>query len=93
MPLVLHNDTDKPVTFRLRPQFPPGWVVDGTSEQHAHPWPTTAFTVAAHDDFPVRVRLVAPRVDKSQWQTIAWTAEADGREIGPATLKVYISHQ
>lgn len=93
VPLVLHNTTDKPVTFHVRAQLPPGWVVDSTSEQHAHPWPTTAFAVAAHDDFPVRIRLIAPGVDKSQWQTIAWTAEADGWETGPATLKVYISHQ
>ncbi|MEO8580919.1 MAG: PIG-L family deacetylase, partial [Gemmatimonadales bacterium] len=93
VPLVLHNDTDKPVTFRLRPQLPPGWVVDSTSAQHAHPWPASAFTVAAHDDFPVRIRLVAPRVEKSQWQTIAWTADADGRNVGPATLRVYIGGQ
>jgi hypothetical protein len=48
------------------------------------------FVAAAHDDFPVRVRLVAPRVEKAQWQTITWTAEADGQVIGPVTLRIYV---
>ena len=88
--LLLHNATDKPVTFHLRTQLPPGWGVDSTSAQHAHPWPMSVFTAAPHDDFPVRVRLVAPSVEKSQWQTITWTADADGQQIGPVTLRVYV---
>jgi LmbE family N-acetylglucosaminyl deacetylase len=90
VPLVLHNNTDKPVTFHLRPQLPPGWSVDSTSEQHAHPWPMSAFTAAPHDDFRVRIRLVAPSVEKSQWQTISWTADADGKQVGPVTLRIYV---
>src|SRR5258706_14694 len=35
--LLLHNNTDSPVTFHLRTQFPPGWAVDSTSAQHSHP--------------------------------------------------------
>ena len=50
----------------------------------------SVFTAAPHDDFPVRVRLVAPSVEKSQWQTITWTADADGQQIGPVTLRVYV---
>ncbi|MDP9278300.1 MAG: PIG-L family deacetylase [Gemmatimonadota bacterium] len=91
--LVFHNNTDNPVTFRLRTQLPPGWVVDSTSAQHGHPWPMTTFTAAAHDDFSVRVRLVAPRLEKSQWQTISWTAEANAQQIGPVTLRVYVGGQ
>ena len=88
--LLLHNNTDSPVTFHLRTQFPPGWAVDSTSAQHSHPWPMSDFTVAAHDDLSVRIRLVAPRPEKSQWQTIAWTANAGGQEIGPVSLKVFV---
>ncbi len=88
--LLLHNTTDKTVTFHLRTQLPPGWSIDSTSAQHSHPWPMDTFVAAAHDDFPVRVRLVAPRVEKSQWQTITWTAEADGQEIGPVSLRIYV---
>jgi LmbE family N-acetylglucosaminyl deacetylase len=91
--LLLHNATDKPVTFRLRTQLPQGWVVDSTSAQHAHPWPVTDFIAGPNDDLGVRIRLVAPRLEKSQWQTITWTAEAAGREVGPASLRVYVGSQ
>jgi len=37
--------------------------------------------------------LVAPRLEKSQWQTISWTADADGKQIGPVTLRVYVGGQ
>ena len=91
--LLFHNNTDNPVTFHLRTQLPPGWAVDSTSAQHSHPWPMTTFTAAEHDDLPVRVRLVAPRLEKPQWQTISWTADANGRQIGPVTLRVYVGGQ
>jgi hypothetical protein len=91
--LLLHNTTDKPVTFHLRTQLPQGWAVDSTSAEHGHPWPMSAFTAAAHDDFGVRIRLAAPRLEKSQWQTITWTADAGGQEIGPVTLRVYVGGQ
>jgi LmbE family N-acetylglucosaminyl deacetylase len=88
--LVVHNNTDKAVAVNLRTQLPPGWKVDSTSAEHDHPWPMSAFTAAAHDDLPIRIRLVAPRPEKSQWQTIAWTADAGGQQIGPVTLRVFV---
>lgn len=42
----------------------------------------TTFTAAAHDDLPIRIRLVAPKLEKSQWQTITWTAGAGGSRLG-----------
>lgn len=91
--LLLHNPTDKPVTFHLRTQLPPGWSVDSTSAEHDHPWPMSVFTAAPRDDFGVRIRLVAPRLEKSQWQTITWTADADGKQLGPVTLRVFVGAQ
>jgi LmbE family N-acetylglucosaminyl deacetylase len=91
--LVLHNDTDKAVTFHLHTQLPPGWSVDSTSQQHSHPWPVSEFPTPAHSDYPVRIRLVAPRLSQSQWQTISWTADADGQQVSPATLRVYVGAQ
>ncbi len=88
--LLLHNDTDKAVAINLRTKLPPGWTVDSTSEQHAHLWPMSSFTAPAYSDFPIRIRLVAPRPDKSQWQTITWTANAAGQEIAPVTLRVFV---
>ena len=91
--LVLHNDTDKPVTFHLHSQLPPGWSVDSTSQQHSHPWPVSEFPTPAHSDYPVRIRLVAPRLSQSQWQTVSWTADADGQQVGPATLRIHVGGQ
>jgi LmbE family N-acetylglucosaminyl deacetylase len=88
--LLLHNSTDSPVTFQLRTQLPPGWSVDSTSAEHSHPWPMNTFTAAAHDDLSVRIRLVAPSPEKSQWQTITWTADAGSQQIGPVTLRVFV---
>lgn len=88
--LVLHNDTDRALTFRLRTQLPPGWSLDSTSAEHAHAWPTSTFEVRAHDDYPVRLRLVAPRVASAEWQTVTWSAEAEGRETEPVALRVFV---
>jgi hypothetical protein len=51
------------------------------------------FTIGAHDDVGVRIRLVAPRLEKSQWQTITWNGDAEGHEIGPVSLRVFVGGQ
>jgi LmbE family N-acetylglucosaminyl deacetylase len=88
--LLLHNRTDRAVTFHLNTELPPGWSVDSTSAQHSHPWPMTEFAVGAHEDFPVRIRLVAPSLAASQWQTITWTADAGGEQVAPVSLRFYV---
>jgi LmbE family N-acetylglucosaminyl deacetylase len=88
--LLLHNATDKPVTFHLHNQLMSGWSVDSTTSQHSHPWPMTEFVAAPHDDLPVRIRLVAPSLAASQWQTVTWTADADGQRLGPVSLRVFV---
>jgi LmbE family N-acetylglucosaminyl deacetylase len=88
--LVLHNNTDQPITFHLRHQLPPGWAIDSTSQQHAHEWPMSTFALRAHDDRPVRVRLVVPTVAKPEWQTLTWTAEGGGQETAPVSLRVFV---
>ena len=91
--LSFHNGTDKPVTVHLRTQLPSGWSVDSTSAQHSHPWPMTDFVAGPRDDLPIRVRLVAPRLQTSQWQTLTWTGEAAGQTIGPVSLRVFVGAQ
>lgn len=91
--LLLRNRTDRAVTFQLRTQLPSGWSVDSTSAQYGHPWPMTKFVAAPQDDFPVRIRLVAPTLARSEWQTITWTAAADGQQLGPVSLRVYVGGQ
>ncbi len=91
VPLLLNNNTDKAATFNLRTQLPPGWSIDSNSTQYAHhALPEDAFLVGAHDYFPVRIRLVAPQVSKSQWQEITWTAKVNGQSAGSAALKIYV---
>jgi LmbE family N-acetylglucosaminyl deacetylase len=91
--VLLHNATDKAVTFTLHTQIPTGWSVDSVSAQHSHPWPTATFSAGPHDDYPVRIRLVAPRLQKSEWQTITWTADADGQRTAPVSLRIYVGGQ
>src|SRR4051812_17544369 len=91
--ILLHNATDKPVAFNLRTQLPPGWSIDSTSSLHSHPWPMTSFTAAPHDDLPVRVRLIAPRLQQAAWQTITWTADAGGQQVGPVSLRIHVGGQ
>lgn len=88
--LLLRNRTDKPVTFHLLTQLPSGWSLDSTSSQHGHPWPMTTFVVAAQNDFPVRIRLIAPVLQKSEWQTVTWVADADGQRLNPVSLRVFV---
>ena len=88
--LLLRNRTDKPVTFHLINQLPAGWSVDSTSALHGHPWPMTTFVAGPQDDLPARIRLVAPVLAKSEWQTVTWTAEADGKRLNPISLRVYV---
>ena len=88
--LLLRNNTDKPVTFHLLTQLPAGWAIDSTSQEHGHSWPQTTFIAGPHDDFPVRVRLIAPVLSKSAWQNVTWTATADGRQPDPISLRVYV---
>jgi LmbE family N-acetylglucosaminyl deacetylase len=91
--LLLRNNTDAAVTFHLRTQLPPGWALDSTSREHGHPWPMTSFVAGPHDDYPVRVRLIAPSLRQSQWQTVTWTAEGNGQRLGPVSLRVHVGGQ
>ena len=90
VPLILHNNTGKAVTFHLQTEFPKGWSIDSSSSQYAHhPMPVSVFRVAAHDDYPVRIRLVAAHLNKSEWQNVTWTAKVDGKKVDSVTLKLY----
>jgi len=91
IPLVLHNNSDKTAIFHLQTHFPQGWSIDSSSAQYAHrELPVHTFKVNAHDSFPIRIRLIAPNLNTSKWQNISWAAEADGKKMGSATLKVYV---
>ncbi len=79
VPLLLRNDTDSPKQVALHSSLPAGWTQKPTA---------TLFTVAAHDSYPVQLSLTPPNLAKGTWQTLSWSAEADGHSIGEAKLRV-----
>ncbi len=91
VPLLLHNYSDKPALFELNTQMPAGWSIDSSSAQYAHhAIPVSHFLVRPHDYFPARMRLVAPRLTKSTWQEVSWSATVENRPAGSTALKVYV---
>ncbi len=94
IPLILHNNTNKEETFELQTTLPAGWSLDSNSVQYAHhSLPEKLFSVRAHDDFPIRIRLVAPLVDKELWQGISWIAKVEGKTTNKVNLKIHIAMQ
>jgi len=83
VPLLIHNDTDAARQVTLQAVLPPGWT--------EKPGPMI-YTVGAHDAYPVQVNLVADSSQKSSWQKITWTADADGHSIGSLTLRVHVNY-
>ncbi|HEY9167325.1 MAG TPA: PIG-L family deacetylase [Candidatus Kryptonia bacterium] len=91
IPLILRNNTDKPVTMDLHPFLPNGWAIDSNSAQYAHhPLPQGKFIIPARDYVPVVVRLIAPTIHASSWQTVSWSAEVEGKSAGRVTVKFYV---
>ncbi|HWB95727.1 MAG TPA: PIG-L family deacetylase, partial [Bryobacteraceae bacterium] len=86
VPLLMHNFTDSPAQIDLTVDLPPGWTeLEGSGQ----------YPVAAHDQYPVEFRLMAPPQGTPQgkvgtWQQITWHARSAGQEIGAVTVKVYL---
>jgi hypothetical protein len=86
VPFVMHNDTDSPAQIDLTVDLPPGWTeLEGSGQ----------YPVAAHDQYPVEFRLMAPMKETPEgkvgtWQQITWHARSAGQEIGAVTVKVYL---
>ena len=74
----------------MRTQLPPGWSVDTTSALYARNPAPAALTVPPRDELRTRLRLVAPRVDKPQWQTLTWTATVGTQVTAPISLRIYV---
>ena len=83
VPLLIRNDTDAAKQVTLQSVLPSGWK--------EKPGPMI-YSVAAHDTYPVQANLVAPESQKSTWQQLTWTAEADGKPIGSVTLRVHVNY-
>jgi LmbE family N-acetylglucosaminyl deacetylase len=81
VPLLLRNPSGSPEQVSLRSSLPAGWTQT--------PGPMV-YTLAAHESRPVSLFLVAPENQKGSWQTLTFTAEADGHSTGSVTLKTNV---
>jgi len=79
VPLIIRNDTDSAKQVELRSPLPAGWSQNPD---------TVSYPVAAHDSYPVQLTVSAPATQKGTWQTLTWSAESDGRDIGTVTMRV-----
>jgi LmbE family N-acetylglucosaminyl deacetylase len=79
VPLVIRNHTDSTQEVHLRATLPAGW--DERPDANL-------YTIAAHDSYPVQLKITSLARDKDTWKTLTWEAESGGRGIGSATLRV-----
>jgi LmbE family N-acetylglucosaminyl deacetylase len=81
MPLVVRNDTGTAQKVTLRAVLPDGWV-----EKARY----SIFPLSANSAYPVYRVLTVPPTSKPGWYEVAWKAEAEGRQIGEVTWRVYV---
>lgn len=79
VPILIHNDTDRPVQVTLTSALPAGWKeVAGTAR----------YPVRAGATYPAQTHYIASSTAKPEWQTLTWKAESDGQTVGTLTLRV-----
>jgi hypothetical protein len=81
VPLLIRNDSDVPKQVTLHSRLPAGW-----SEK-----PDAVYSVAAHDIYPIQLKVTPSADHKGTWQTLSWSAESEGQHLGPVSLKVNVA--
>jgi LmbE family N-acetylglucosaminyl deacetylase len=81
VPLILRNDTSSVVQVTLHSALPSGW----SQKPEA-----TIFTVSAHDSTAVQLTIAPPALSPGTWQTLTWSAESAGHNIGTVALRVEV---
>jgi LmbE family N-acetylglucosaminyl deacetylase len=81
VPLIIRNDTDGEKQVTLHATLPAGWTVKPEA---------TIYTVAAHDSYAIQL-TVKSTAEKGAWQTLTWTADCGGKNIGPVKLRVDVA--
>jgi LmbE family N-acetylglucosaminyl deacetylase len=82
VPLIIKNDTDKPMQVTLRPTLPAGWSQQPTATQ---------YEVGAHDSYSLQLTITSSAAHKGTWQTLNWVAESAGNKIGAVSLRVDVA--
>jgi hypothetical protein len=81
VPLLIRNDTDSPRQIELHATLPAGWIQEPNA---------VSYPVAAYDSYPIQLAVKAPVSQKGTWQTLSWSAAADGKSLGTVTLRVKV---
>lgn len=82
VPLLIRNDTDAPKQVTLHSKLPVGWSAKPDA---------TVYTVAAHDAYPIQLKVMPSPAHKDTWQNLTWAAESGGQNLGPVTLRVNVA--
>jgi LmbE family N-acetylglucosaminyl deacetylase len=82
VPLLIRNDSDAEETVTIKAELPKGWTQNAAADQ--------VYVVAPHDTFPVQLTIKPADSEKGSWQNLSWTASADQKQLGTATLRVQV---
>ncbi len=82
VPLLIRNDTNAPTQVTVHSKLPAGWSEKPTA---------TVYTVAAHDAYPIQLKVTPSPAHKDTWQSLTWDAESEGQSLGAVTLRVNVA--
>ena len=82
VPLIIRNDTDRPMDVNLRSTLPQGWKQQPVA---------TLYKVGPHDSYSVQLTITSsPASQKESWENLGWEAESNGKTIGSVRLRVEV---
>ena len=81
IPLVIRNDAATRETVTLSSMLPHGWVEEARY---------STFPLPADGAYAAHRVLTVPAAAKPGWYEVMWKAEAGGRQIGTAALRIYV---
>lgn len=79
--LLACNPTQDEAEITMTLALPAGWT-----DQTAF----TRYPVHPGECYPIQAQITAPAAGKAEWQQLTWTAAAGSRQVGSATLRVYV---
>jgi len=81
IPLVIHNETEQPVSVDLTMSIPSRW---------SEPFGSARYPVRAHDFYPVETGAALPLNAAHGWQEVSYKAQSGGQDVGSITVRVQV---
>jgi len=82
VPLIVRNDTDRPMEVNLRSTLPEGWKQQPVA---------TTYGVGPHDSYSVQSTITSsPAAQRESWENLNWEAESNGKKFGSVGLRVKV---